>query len=377
VTRARRVAAAALAVGLLACPRPAAPPPAPGPVHAAARLRALREAEVWRPVDTAALDARTGPPDSRDPALPVACSFVVPHSPPGGNTPKFLCRLDSGEIVQVKYGPDNMEVHGEIFGSRLLWLLGFYSDRIDPVRVRCRGCPEDPWGFLQSLDLSDPRPLPPGAAVREFAPALVERHFGRRIESHRGQGLAWPEILSERSADPARARSQRVHREALTLLAAFLGHGDSKPGNQTLACHPEGGAPERCRRSVIYVGDLGSILGHGWRVVMSKVDIEKWANAPVWRDPAACVARFRTHRQGTLFDTPISEPARAFLAERLAAVSDAQVRALFEVAGLDGVGGEIEEDDGTARAPTLADWAAVFDAKRREIATARCADPAS
>jgi len=34
-------------------------------------------------------------------------------------------------------------------------------------------------------------------------------------------------------------------------------------------------------------------------------------------------------------------------------------------------------DDGTARAPTLADWAAVFDAKRREIATARCADPAS
>jgi hypothetical protein len=369
----RRLSAAALglALALSGC-RVAAPPPGRGPVTEASRLRALREAEVWHPVDTASLDARAGPPGSPEPGAAVECSLVVPTTRLGGNTPKFPCRLPSGRVVLVKYGPDNMEVHGEIFGSRLLWLLGFYTDRVDPVRVRCRGCPEDPWGFLRSVDPSDPRPAPTGGAVREFAPALVEAHFGRRIEARPGQGLAWPELLAERSSDPARARVQRVRREALTLLAAFLGHGDSKPANQTLACHPDGGEPWRCRRSVAYVGDLGAILADGGQYLLSKVDIEAWEDASVWAEGEACTAHVRPHRLGTLHDTPISEPARAFLAERLAALSDAQIRALFEVAGLDGVGGEVEDDDGTAHPPTVDDWARVFRAKRAAIAERRC-----
>ena len=363
--------AAVSALVLAAC-QGAAPPEPVGPITEAARGRALREAEVWQPVDTASLDVRVGPPGARDPDVPVECTFVVPHSRPGGNTPKFLCRLGDGRVIKVKYGPDNMEVHGEIFGSRFLWLLGFHTDRIDPVRVRCRGCPEDPWDFLKGVEAAEPRPPPPTTSVREFSPALIERYFGARIQSRPGQGLAWPEILSELSRDPERARAQRAHREALTLLAAFLGHGDSKPGNQTLACHPDGGDPSRCTRSVIYVGDLGSILGHGWHLVMSKVDIEDWESARVWRDETGCVARFRTHRQGTLFDTPISEPARAFLAERLDALSDTQIRELFSVAGLDGVGGEVEDDDGTAHAPGLDDWLQVFRAKRRQITEHTC-----
>ena len=126
---------------------------------------------------------------------------------------------------------------------------------------------------------------------------------------------------------------------------------------------------------MVYVGDLGSILGPGWHVVMSKVDIEAWENAPVFAEPTGCTARFRTHRQGTLHDTPVSEPARAFLAERLAAVSDAQLRALFDVAGLDGLGGEVEEEDGTAHPPTLDDWVRVFRKKQAEIAERRCPAP--
>jgi hypothetical protein len=371
--RTTRWAAAGLALALAGCPRPTpTPTTTEGPVTEAARERALREAEAWRPVDTASLDVRAGPPGSRDPDVPLECAFVVPTVVPGGNTPKFSCRLADGRIVNVKYGPDNMEVHGEIFGARLLWLLGFYSDRVDPARVRCRGCPADPWGYLQKLDAAEPHPAPPPGPVREFAPAMVETWFGERIEAWPGQGLSWPEILSERSDDPARARTQRVHREALTLLAAFLGHGDSKPGNQTLACHPGGGEPGRCRRSVVYIGDLGGILGGGGRLSMSKVDVEEWADLPVWRDDEGCVARVRTHYEGTLHDTAISEPARAFLAERLAATSDQQIRTLLELAGLDGIGGEIEDDDGDAHPPTVDDWLRVFRAKQREIAERRC-----
>jgi len=361
-----------LALG--AC-RSAAPPTPAGPITEAVRLRALREAEVWHPVDTAALDVRAGPPGSRDPAVPVECSFVVPHSAPDGNTPRFHCRLDSGEVRLVKYGPQNTEVPAEMFGSRLLWLLGFYGDRIDPVRVRCRGCPEDPWDFLRSVDASEPRPPPPATTLREFDTALLEIPFGPRIESRPGQGLAWPEILSQRSADPARARTQRVRREALTLLAAFLAHGDGVPARQTLACPPDGGEPSRCTRPVVYVGDLGATLGHGERSAASKMDLEDWSGAPIWSDAEQCIPALRTRHLGTPFDPPISEPARAFLAERLAAVSDAQVRALFAVAGLEGRRGESE--DATARAPTVDDWAAVFDAKRSEIAEARCPDAGS
>jgi len=369
----RRAAAIAIALGLTACGG-AAPKPS-GPLPDGAEEQALREAEVWHPVDTAALDVQAGPPGSRTPDAAVDCSFVVPRSPPGGKTQKFLCRFGDDQVRKVKYGADNMEIHGEIFGSRLLWLLGFYSDRIDPVRVRCRGCPDDPWGFLQSIDPSEPRPPPPHEGMHEFAPASIETYFGSRIHSESSAGLPWPAILSELSSDPERARAQRIHREALTLAAAFLGHGDSKPDNQTLACHPDGGDPAACTRPVVYIGDLGSILGYGGQYLMSKVDIEAWEDAPVWAEGAACSAHFRTHRLGTLFDTPISEPARAFLAERLAAVSDAQIRELFEVAGLDGVGGEVEDEDGTAHPPTLDDWVRVFRAKRRAIADRRC--PAS
>jgi len=358
-------------VALFGCTAPPGRSPSEG-VQETGRRSALRKASVWRPVDTARLDVRRGPEGSRVPEAPLECSFVLPSSPMGGNTPKFPCRGASGEILKVKYGSGNMEVQGEIFGSRLLWLLGFYTDRIDPVRVRCRGCPEDPWDFLQGFDIADPRPAPPTGSTREFHPAIVETYFGERIQARPGQGLPWNEILEELSEDDERAGVQRIHREALTLLAAFLAHGDSKPGNQTLACAPGGGTPARCTRPVVYIGDLGAILGRGWRVVTSKADIEGWSGIPIWRDPATCLARFNTHPAGTLFDTPISEPARAFLAKRLSALSDAQIRDLFVVAGLDGVGGELEGQDGEAHPPSADDWAAVFRDRRRQITDHTC-----
>ncbi len=355
-----------------ACASMLAPPPEPGPVEDAERERALRNASASRPVDATKLDLRAGPPGTRDADEPLECTFVVPTTTPGGNTPKFLCREEDGNVVKVKYGPDNMEVHAEIFGSRLLWALGFYSDRIDPVRVECRGCPEDPWDFLKSLDPANPRPAPRADVVRTFEPAILESYYGRRIQGHSGQGVPWPWLLATRSPDPARAEAQRIEREALTLLAAFLGHGDSKEQNQTLACAPGGGPIHACQEPVVYIGDLGAILGRGFFVITSKVDIEDWTRNPVWRDANACVARFDAHPVGTLRDTPVSEPARALLAERLGALTRKQIRTLFDVAGLDGVGGEVEDPDGTARPPRTTDWMRAFEARRRQITEHRC-----
>lgn len=369
----RAAGIACLAAAWVGCA--AVPPPEieRRPVTPESREQALREAEAWQPIETATLDVRRGPPGARDPDEPLACDFVVPHTAPGGNTPKFLCRDENGRVYKVKYGAENMELYGEVFGSRLLWALGFFSDRIDPVSVQCRGCPEDPWDFLKAIDPANPQPGPTPSTVREFSPAIVETYYGQRIQAYGGQGLPWPALLGVRAPEPERAARQQVHREALTLLAALLGHGDSKSQNQTLACAPGAGEPGDCRASIVYIGDLGAILGRGHRLVVSKVDIEDWESIDVWRDPAACVALFNPHPIGTLFDTPISEPARAFLAERLSALSLAQIRDLFDVAGLDGVGGEVEEDDdGDAHPPRLDDWVRAFEAKRRQIVEHRC-----
>ena len=40
--------------------------------------------------------------------------------------------------------PKNGEVYAEVAATRLLWALGFGADRVYPVTVVCKGCPEFP-----------------------------------------------------------------------------------------------------------------------------------------------------------------------------------------------------------------------------------------
>src|SRR6185436_17953152 len=92
----------------------------------------------------------------------VACRFR-----PGavsGSTPKFDCELPDGGKVKVKYGRANPEVFTEVAASRLLAALGFGADRMYVIdRVRCFGCPRDPFKGLQCLnDRRDPDVCFPG-----------------------------------------------------------------------------------------------------------------------------------------------------------------------------------------------------------------------
>ena len=371
------VVGAGIVLGACGTPAPAPTPRAERAYGSAERLADLRNAEVWRAVATEELDLFRGPAATHPPDEPLRCRFEVPHSPPGGRTPKFPCRDEAGRLWKVKYGPGNPEVHAEVAASRLLWALGFFTDRIDPVAVECAGCPEDPWSLLQGIDPGESRPAPPSDTVRRFEPAIVESYFGTRLQTRPNEGVEWQELLRERATDPGRAEQQRIHREALSLAASLLQHGDSKPANHTLACapggfHVDGAGSRTCTRPVFYIGDLGATFGRGFRFRASKVDLEAWMDVSVWRDAASCTTRVDSLPPGTLHDTKISEPARRFLAERLAALSRAQIEDLFRAARMDQIENEIERDEAPPRPATLADWADALESKIAEITDHAC-----
>jgi hypothetical protein len=369
-------------LGLIGCASAPAPrEPGLQSLLPAARTAYLREAVVWAPIDTAALDLRRGPPGGRwPPGAVLECDFMLPEETPSGYTPKFLCRTADGETYKIKYGRENLEVYGEAVGSRLLWALGFRSDRIDPITVRCRGCPEDPWRFMQGNLFGARGEPPPADQVRDFAPAVIESYRGTLMESEPEQGVAWDELLAELSPDAARAREQRIHREGLALLMGFLQHADSKPSQQTLSCAPgavrrDGSGAESCGAPEIYVGDIGAILGDGWkyaRASTTKIDYELWKDTPVWRDADECVVAVNGRPNASLGDVAISEPARHFLAERLSLLRRDQLRDLFSVSRVELLGETAETPSGEVRMLGADDWAELFAEKATAITEHRC-----
>jgi hypothetical protein len=393
------VATIALALSFLldGCASPDAPPGPGGKglthVSEAERVAYIREAEVWSPIDTASLDLRRGPPGGTP--LPadaeLVCRFHVPSEQPGGRSQKLYCRTSDGKVHKIKYGVDNKEIYGEAIGARLLWALGFKADVVRPVRVRCSGCPEDPWRYLEHLrDWDDPPPVP-DPAERVIEPAIVESYHAELIEAEKDQGVAWGEILELRSRDPEKAERQRIHREALTLLATLMQHADSKASNQTLGCAPGGAVTEAdgrrvCEEPVIYIGDLGGAGGYGWvpfrepslkRLVSpSKVRFDEWEKVPVWSDPEECITKVNGMPNATLGNEKISEDGRRFLAERISLLSDDQWVALIELSRVELLEEELETPGGERRPVTPEDRIEVLKRKLRQVLDHRC-PPAS
>lgn len=318
----------------------------------------LRRSRIWLGDDVDAwvrhvrtLDLRAGPPgrDALRPEALVRCEYVRPAA--GvllGRTPKFLCRhqgAGGGETLKVKWGADNGEVYAEVAATRLFWALGFPTDHMYPVRVECRGCPEDPWQG------GDAEP----ASTRQFAPAVVERPFpGRTIEEYADQGWTWAE-LAERATGASRAQ-----RDALRLLAAFVQHRDSKPGNQRLVCPPDevyGDDGRRdCHEPVAMVQDLGATFGGPAPIMTHKMNLQAWKQTPVWESPRRCVANLTSEitATGGLERPEIGDEGRRLLARLLDALDDRQVRALFEVARADARG-------------EIAEWVAAFEKRRNAV----------
>ena len=372
--RVARAVAVAVAIGLIGCGR-RVPEPAHWP-WVRSRTDYLRRAAVWIGGDLAGwirherrLDLAAGPggPDAFPRDALVRCAYVPPADPQtwSGKTPKFLCRRDAHDApFKVKWGAENGEIYADVAGTRLLWALGFPTDRVYPVRVACDGCADDPW--------ADPAPHP-GHVPPIFDPAIAERAFaGATIEEFPHQGWTWRELAT---VDPALGGAPRRHLDALRLLGAFVQHRDSKADNQRLACppadvlHVAGGLD--CRAPVMLIDDLGSAFGGPSLAATHKMRLADWADRPVWKDAAHCVANVWSERDATdgLDEPRIGEAGRQLLAQLLSALDRRQIADLFEAARTERRGG-------------VAAWVAAFRKRRAEIVRPvssdhrfRCPDP--
>jgi hypothetical protein len=331
--------------------------PTRDPFSAAARDEVLRRAQVWSATDVPRMDLRAGPSGSGAfaPEEIVTCEYVQVQM--SGKSPKFACAITPDDKVKVKYGHENGEVYSEVAATRLLWALGFPADRMYPVRVICRHCPEGFHGQPTSE-----------AGTYEFDFASIERRLpGHEVALADREGWTWPEldIISEEEGGAPKAQI-----DALKLLATMIQHTDSKSEQQRLLCvdqpHHEGHA---CDHPVAMINDLGQTFGQANafnRDSVGSANFALWSKTPVWADDSSCVANIKRSLTGTLDHPRISEEGRKFLADLLAQLSDRQLHDLFDVARFE------RRESGATHPAAIADWVAAFKAKREEIAARRC-----
>jgi hypothetical protein len=327
------------------------------------RQEAIRRARVWSPIDIPSVNLKAGPDPKGGFASNQWVTCEYKEKKISGASPKFVCETSPGHEVKVKYGPRNAEVFGEVLSTRLFWALGFPTDGMYPVRVRCHGCPTDPWVSPEMA-----------GEVAEFDPAAIERRLpGRAMETKPDSGWKWSELEDIGPEAPPGAHAQR---DALKLLAAFVQHTDNKAGNQLLIC-PKGEEVGRtgCRHPVLMVSDLGLTFGHAGLLNTNKdsVSFAAWAKVPVWKDGARCVAQLKRSFTGSLSNPTIHEAGRAFLAGLLVQLSDAQLRDLFETARVKRRSSDPSHDpDEDAPNATVAEWVDAFKLKRAQIVDQRC-----
>ena len=324
-----------------------------------ARLVAIRRAQVWKSTKVAAMDMVAGPQGKGaiPPGTEITCEFRDKKA--NGRSPKFACVIGADDEVKVKYGRDNGEVYGEVAASRLLWALGFFADRMYPVRVVCLNCPPNPVVDTKNLQKSV-----------TFNPASIEREMeGEVLETGEGSGWAWTDLDKVEATAGGAPVAQR---DALKLLAAMIQHTDSKAEQQRLLCAPDEKVDERgepCVHTFMMISDLGLTFGHANlfnRNPVGSVNFEQWTRAPIWSNKDRCVAELSQSQTGTLNNPVISEAGRKFLADLLVQLSDQQVHDLFEVARF------AERTGPGIRPATINDWVGAFNKKRAEIVNHTC-----
>jgi hypothetical protein len=314
------------------------------------RRAAIRHAQVWAPVNVRAMDMKAGPkgPGAFAQDQSVTCDYL--NKKMSGQSPKFACVVAPDDELKVKYGRTNGEVFAEVAASRLFWALGFYAERMYPVRVVCRGCPSN----IQDT---------------EFA-SIQRKIAGRDVDGRDVVGWAWPELDL---VDSEAGGAPPAQRDALKLLAVFIQHTDSKPEQQRLICvdkHEKSNDGEPCSETIMMVHDVGQTFGGANlfnRDAVGSVNLSEWSHMAIWKDPARCVGNLPQSQTGTLDHPVIKEAGRKFLADLLAQLTDQQIHDLFEVARF-----PERVIPNQSKVPTVDDWVAAFDQKRDEIVNHTC-----
>ena len=321
------------------------------------RIDALSRARVWiapPPISKAELGI--------DPKQPkeITCTFEITQL--GGTAPKFDCKSESGERLRIKYGT-SPEVPSEVASAKLLHALGFGSDNVTIVeKVRCYGCPAEPFVTMKTLGFAGAQKLYEKVMdpkdYKDFEWAAVERrHSGRAIEPEEVEGWAF---FEHDLIDPKKGGAPRAHVDALRLLAVMLSHWDNKSENQRLVCLSEKDWPEggRCSKPFAMMQDIGSAWGP------RKVDLPEWEKAPMWSDRASCTISMDAlpYHGATFTPVKISEAGRQHLGGLLSQLSDQQIEDLFKSARFDQKTGMLSQHS----AP-IPDWVRVFKSKVTQI----------
>jgi hypothetical protein len=385
--------------------------------HAAERNNYLANAVIWRdPGPLTPEQIKMGPPSAVPAALveaasgkPIECRYDRPGVELGGKTPKFSCRTSDGKSLRVKYygtSHGNREVFAEVAATRLLWALGFDSDPVFPAVIQCLNCPADPWtgqGAQQN---------------RRFIASYEPHYVGTIITSGKDpdQGWTFGELQAAiDSLPPGALRSrQRMHFDALSLLAVFIQHGDRKRSQQRLVCRGEidvskgdlhnvaGDETESAPipvlfeqpsmkacvgESVVTLQDVGATLGGAGQFTGSsaKVHLKSWAGkeifgaAPGGRSKdrgTECIGHINVSGSagsGSGENPRISEAGRQFLATQFQRLTPEHVHAIFEAARVDQMGETHEWQDHSGKSYTGVDaWVAAFMDKVAQIERAHC-----
>ena len=321
------------------------------------RIEALSRASIWiAPPPVARADLGVDPTQPKE----ITCTFEITEL--GGTAPKFDCRSEKGDRLRIKYG-SSPEVPSEVAAAKLLHALGFGADNVAIVeKVRCYGCPAEPFITMKTLGLAGAQKLyekvMDAKEYKDFEWAAVERkHYGRPIETEEVEGWAFFELDL---IDPRKGGSPRAHVDALRLLAVMLSHWDNKSENQRLVCLSEKDWPDggRCSRPFAMLQDVGSAFGP------RKVDLREWEKAPLWADRASCTTSMDAlpYHGATFTPVKITEAGRKHLGGLLSQLSDRQIEGLFRSARFDQPTGMLAKHS----AP-VAEWVRVFKGKVRQV----------
>ena len=339
--------------------KPAAKPTKSKKVSDAERVDALSRASVWAPPATPIGQARLHSDPKQ--VQSIECTFAVTDV--GGTSPKFDCTLENGERIRVKYGR-TPEIPSEVAVSRLLHALGFGADDVMLVpKLRCYGCPAEPFVTMRTLGLAGAHELYGKVmnkdSYKDFEWVAVERkHWGRAIETDEIEGWAFFELDL---IDPNKGGAPKAHVDALRLLAVLIAHWDNKSENQRLVCLSEKDWPDggKCSKPLAMLQDVGSSFGP------RKVDLEKWEQVSIWSDRSTCTATMDglPYNGATFKPTKISDAGRKHLASLLEQLTDQQISALFSSARFDQAKGMV----GFSASP-VSEWTRVFKKKVRQVA---------
>lgn len=319
------------------------------------RIELLSRAQVWRtPKVPIAKASFAG--DATIASL--TCKFKVTEL--GGTTPKFDCDLEDGQEIRIKYGK-GPEIPAEAAATRLLKALGFGADDVTLVeKLRCYGCPEEPFSTMKVVEVTGADPLYRKVVdyddFEEFDWVALERKFNARpIKTAKMEGWSFYELDI---VDSAKGGAPRAHIDALRLMAVFIAHWDNKAENQRLVCLSRNWAENgRCAHPFLLLQDVGATFGP------TKVDLDAWVNAKVWEDRASCKVSMRElpYDGATFGEARITEAGRQFAGRLLSQLSDQQLTELFTAARFDQKRGLF-----SASKP-VADWVSAFKARVRTI----------